>query len=613
MKNNKQTKTTALFLSALSKRTLSASWVVLSLAAAGCGSGNISIDDLESAELTQASETQTSDTESSFSTDGMSSENTPGFSIFDAQNQVVSSPTEPEQPQLGAALSETVSTIDTTSTSDSVNVPSNNEIAAVEETIAQVSTAEEPVSEQVIAQIPAIEETVVEESVVEETVVEVPVVEETIAEATVVDEIVAEEPVVEEIVAEEPVVEEVVQNNVPETEAALPVVTLPDNLPPVQCLQFPSESRSLGKVTDDDWRGWVAPQRLRFTGSKQFLELGNAEGKNSIRAQLVPSSKGTARINAGVDIPSEKSYRLSQSIFLEPGFEWGRKREGGKIGFGLGGGSAPTGGLIQTDGFTVRFMWRGNGDGTARIVVYSYASDRSQNLPFGDDHPLTGFNVPIGEWFDLTVEVTANSEINVADGTLKAWANGQQLVQLNDIHWQSSGNEPAIQQLRFSTFYGGSSIDWAPNKTTYIRFADICYAPVVDGLSSVDPAIGAEAIFAQYVPPQNDFVPLPIANRDSLRAQLTDLLFEIELELPTHNDHIDWALNLALESATRSLDPAFWADNNSLIPGTEAPTLLDDTLSRFEVALFSPGIESGLEELMTSAVSDLRELISVLR
>ena len=132
-------------------------------------------------------------------------------------------------------------------------------------------------------------------------------------------------------------------------------------------------------------------------------------------------------------------------------------------------------------------MWRGNGDNSARIAVYSYASDRTQNMPYGDDHPLTGFDVPVGEWFTLVMEVETNSNVDSADGSLKAWANGKQLVALEDIHWQSEGGQPAIQQLMFSTFYGGASLDWAPNNPTHIRFSDVCWAPVVEGYSAIDP------------------------------------------------------------------------------------------------------------------------------
>lgn len=256
---------------------------------------------------------------------------------------------------------------------------------------------------------------------------------------------------------------------------------------PAKCLQIPSNTIELGAVSATDWQQWFGSHKVNSIGGIEFLELGQDQDDYFLRQELIPSDKGSPRVNLRAKLKAKRTYRLSQRIFLEPGFDWGRKNQGGKLGFGFGGGTAPTGGQIKPDGFTARFMWRGNGDDSAHIAVYSYAADRSQNIPYGDDHPLTGFNVPVGEWFTLVMEVETNSDVDSADGSLKAWANGKQLVELNDIHWQSEGKRPVIQQLMFSTFYGGASIDWAPNSPTHIRFTDVCWAPVVEGYSAIEP------------------------------------------------------------------------------------------------------------------------------
>jgi len=256
---------------------------------------------------------------------------------------------------------------------------------------------------------------------------------------------------------------------------------------PARCLQIPSSTIELGAVSEKDWQKWLGSNKLKHAGGIEFHELGQDQDAYFLRQELIPSEKGSPRVNISARVKAKRTYRLSQKIYLEPGFDWGRKNQGGKLGFGFGGGTTPTGGQLQPDGFTARFMWRGNDDDSARIVVYSYASDRTQNIPYGDDHPLTGFDVPVGEWFTLVMEVKTNSSVSTADGSLKAWANGQLLVDLENIHWQSEGGQPAIQQLLFSTFYGGASIDWAPNNPTHIRFADVCWAPVVDGYTAINP------------------------------------------------------------------------------------------------------------------------------
>jgi len=256
---------------------------------------------------------------------------------------------------------------------------------------------------------------------------------------------------------------------------------------PATCLDIPATPIQLGSIEATDWQQWLGENELKTVGGTEFLELGQEEDDYFLRQELIPSEKGSPRVTISALLESKRSYRLSQKIYLEPEFDWGRKNQGGKLGFGFGGGTTPTGGQIKPDGFTSRFMWRGNGDDTARIAVYSYASDRSQNIPYGDDHPMTGFDVPVGEWFTLIMEVTANSDVTIADGSLKAWANGQQLVELENIRWQSDGEEPAIEKLLFSTFYGGASIDWAPHNPTHIRFSDVCWAPVVEGYSAIRP------------------------------------------------------------------------------------------------------------------------------
>lgn len=257
---------------------------------------------------------------------------------------------------------------------------------------------------------------------------------------------------------------------------------------PKKCLALPSKSLPSESVSKKNLQRWL-DEKVNYVDGVEYLELKQENSQNYLRQTLIPADNGSPRvgINANLELHTHSTYRISQQVFLEPGFDWGRKFQGGKIGFGLGGGSSPSGGQLKKDGFTARFIWRGNGDGTARMAVYSYAADRSQKLPYGDDHPLDGFDVPVGEWFNLMMEVTVNSDLETADGELKAWANGEKLLDLKNIHWQSEGEEPGIQKLIYSTFYGGGTIDWAPLQTTYIRFSDVCWAPVVEGYSALSP------------------------------------------------------------------------------------------------------------------------------
>ena len=241
-----------------------------------------------------------------------------------------------------------------------------------------------------------------------------------------------------------------------------------------QCLDLGDETVQLGDVNDDSWAAWTGLE-LQSASSSEHLEVLPADGSPVLRQQFVPSSQGSERVTARGELGPATTYTMTQQVFLEPGFDWGRERQTGKLGFGLGGGAAPTGGETDPAGFTARFVWRGNDDGTARIAVYSYAADRTQNIPFGDDYDLDGFEVPIGEWFSLTMEVTTNTNIDAADGRVRAWANGNLALERSDIAWQTEGDTPVVDQLIYSTFYGGSGWRYAPEDTTHVQFGEVCW------------------------------------------------------------------------------------------------------------------------------------------
>lgn len=240
------------------------------------------------------------------------------------------------------------------------------------------------------------------------------------------------------------------------------------------CLDLGTESIDFGEVTDDDWDRWTGIS-LDFATKEEFLQVTTAGETTTLRQKFVPSEQGSARVVARGELPAAPTYTITQRVFFEPGFDWGRTKQTGKLGFALGGGTGPTGGELDPAGFTARFVWRGNGDGTARIAIYSYAADRTQNLPFGDDYDLEGFTAPIGRWFTLTMEVTANSAHGVADGRVRAWADNQLALDRSDILWQDAGSSPTVDELIYSTFYGGNSWDWAPESITHVRFAGVCW------------------------------------------------------------------------------------------------------------------------------------------
>ncbi len=243
-----------------------------------------------------------------------------------------------------------------------------------------------------------------------------------------------------------------------------------------QCLRLPKEHRDFGGLDVGNIADWVGLEKWQFMTNTDYLALGVDEsGATYLRQKLQPTYKGSVHVVGKGTLPSSQTYTLTQSFFLEPDFDWGGRHEGGKIGFGLGGGSTPTGGNLFQDGFSARLMWRGNKDGTARLAVYAYSSDRHQNLPYGDDYPLQDFQVPVGEWFTITMEVTSNSSTGAADGRVRVWANDILKLQRENIQWQAAGAQPVIDHLMFATFHGGNSAAWSPDQPVFARFGEVCW------------------------------------------------------------------------------------------------------------------------------------------
>ena len=245
-----------------------------------------------------------------------------------------------------------------------------------------------------------------------------------------------------------------------------------------QCLQLPDTPSSRGDIVDDDIERWINIKNWEFITNSVYLSTDfTADGHAYLQQKLQPTEKGSVRVVGRGELIAARTYSLTQSLYLKKGFDWGAQNEGGKLGFGLGGNTSPTGGDTRNDGFSARLMWRGNGDGSARLVVYAYTADRNQNLPYGDDYILKDFQVPVGEWFTVTLEVTANFTTKRTDGSIRAWVNDDLKLQRNGIHWQSEGPEPLVDRLLYATFHGGNDPTWSPDQAVYARFKSVCWQP----------------------------------------------------------------------------------------------------------------------------------------
>ncbi len=186
----------------------------------------------------------------------------------------------------------------------------------------------------------------------------------------------------------------------------------------------------------------------------------------------VGPNEGGAQWKAALGDDYDELY-LAYRVRFAPGFDFVL---GGKLP-GLVGGSAPTGCINDTDGFSARSMWRVDGLG----VQYMYFPEKMNSC--GDDYDYALGGQPAhfepGVWHTLEHHLVMNTP-GEHDGHLQAWLDGQMVLDIPDFLFRPGGGDFAIDTLYFSTFFGGSGNEWAPTVDETIDFDDfvVCAAPI---------------------------------------------------------------------------------------------------------------------------------------
>ncbi len=149
---------------------------------------------------------------------------------------------------------------------------------------------------------------------------------------------------------------------------------------------------------------------------------------------------------------------LKYHVRFEPGFDFVR---GGKLP-GLYGGDAPSGGdeVTGKNGFSMRFMWREDGQGE----LYEYVVD--------DEGASIGrgwWTFPTGRWVSLEQEIVLNAP-GKADGLARVWVDGKPVLEQRNIEYRTS-EDVAIDGLMFSSFFGGTGQSWRSPRDQSVDFA----------------------------------------------------------------------------------------------------------------------------------------------
>ena len=124
--------------------------------------------------------------------------------------------------------------------------------------------------------------------------------------------------------------------------------------------------------------------------------------------------------------------------------------KGGKLP-GLFGGNAPAGGKPAdgVHGFSVRLMWRANGQGEVYAYIPGHPEGRGASLDRG------AWTFTRGRWIEIQEEVVLN---------VPGAENGELRLTRTDLIYRTT-NDLGISGVMANIFYGGKTTEWARRRT----------------------------------------------------------------------------------------------------------------------------------------------------
>ncbi|OTA17337.1 hypothetical protein Xvie_01184 [Xenorhabdus vietnamensis] len=176
-------------------------------------------------------------------------------------------------------------------------------------------------------------------------------------------------------------------------------------------------------------------------------------------SNTVGSKAGTS-FNAPINGEHEALW-LQYRVMFSKDFMW---IKGGKLP-GLSGGDHPSGCIDNGsfDGFSSRLMWRKAGE----LFGYLYYPEKNERC--GDYIKLnTSLNKSV--WYTLTQYVKLNS-ISKHDGIYIQYIDNKEVFRANNLNFRNQ-SDVFIDAIKWSSFFGGSTLDWAPPVEQYAYFDD---------------------------------------------------------------------------------------------------------------------------------------------
>ncbi|KNC81645.1 hypothetical protein SARC_06050 [Sphaeroforma arctica JP610] len=171
---------------------------------------------------------------------------------------------------------------------------------------------------------------------------------------------------------------------------------------------------------------------------------------------------------------------LEYEVYFPEDFEW---TLGGKLP-GMYGGDKECSGERPSDGtncFSTRLMWREDGEGEAYmyIPVEEQQFDVQDKCHMGDDPTHCSLNRGVlnfqaGSWNKLKQIITLNT-VGDNDGWFELYHNNK-LVMKERIVYRTT-EKLRLSGMFFSTFFGGDSEEYAPERDQYLSFKNIVLSP----------------------------------------------------------------------------------------------------------------------------------------
>lgn len=249
------------------------------------------------------------------------------------------------------------------------------------------------------------------------------------------------------------------------------IASRPD--PPATEAPGASPDRSSGSSGSSGLAGFFGPD---FDARRAFCTFTDpkasvAGGVLTVRfpagssAQSAGPPYGGAQICLPFAAGTTRTATLSYKVRFPVGFQFVK---GGKLPGVYGGDQPFSGGDHNSNGWSMRLMWRTGGAGE----VYAYTA---ATTGYGDEYGNGNFTWKAdGQWHTVSETVTLNTT-GAADGRVSVTYDGLPVITQDNVLITTT-NTP-IGGLFFSTFYGGDDNSWAPSADMQLDFKDFTTSP----------------------------------------------------------------------------------------------------------------------------------------